>query len=142
MYGKIEEGVLVYAPESITVGSVTYKPATEEALTVAGYKPVEYTPYPIDGNTYTESWTEEETKIVQTWILEHELTPTERREYAYETEKVCEYLGKTYTCDEMEDLYYKYFAEDGKEDICAAVKAIITGGKAYIREKYPEAVNE
>ena len=137
-YGKIVDGVFQLAPKNVTVDNVTYKPATSEAYVAAGYKPVIYENYPSDGNTYEVSYTETEESIIQGWTLTHELTPEERRELAYETETCCEYQGANYTCDQMEDLYYKYFAESGKEELCATLKAIITAGKAHIREEYPD----
>lgn len=141
-YGKLEEGNLVLAPKNITIENVTYKPATEAALLQAGYKPVSYAPYPTDGNEY-ESYYEEKTKqIAQKWRLVHELTPSERREIAYQSEECCIYQEKAYTCDALESLYYKYFAEDGKEAVCAEIKAVITAGKAHIREEYPDANEE
>lgn len=139
-YGKIEKGVLVYAPKNITVGGRTYIPGTEKAYIEAGYKPIEDVPYPTDGNVYEHSWKETKTKIKGVWTLTHELTPAERRELAYQTEKVCTYEEEEYTCDEMESLFYKYFAETGKEEKCADIKAVITAGKEHIREEYPDVV--
>ena len=137
-YGTLVEGNLVLAPKNITIGTVTYKPATDAAYIQAGYKPVAYSPYPADGNTY-EAYYEEKTKqIAQKWRLVHELTPAERRERAYQSEKCCIFHDEEYTCDELETLYYKYFAEDGKEEYCAEIKAAITAGKAHIREEYPD----
>lgn len=138
MYGKIVAGKLVYAPSVITIDDVTYKPATDEIYVEAGYKPIVNFPYPTDGNIYEEYYEEEGDYIMQHWRLVCELTPAERRENAYQTERCCPYGDDLYTCDELEDLYYKYFAEDGKEDICAALKAAITAGKAHIREEYPD----
>lgn len=119
-----------------------YSPATPEELVEAGYKPVIDTPYPDDGNTYAHSWQDNPADITGVWTLVHELTPEERRELAYQTEPCCEYDGKTYTCDGLEDLFYKYFAETGKEDKCAEIKAVITAGKAHIREEYPDVPEE
>ena len=137
-YGKLVNDELELAPENITIGNVTYKPATDAALKLAGYKVVSYAPYPSDGNVYESYWEELTAQIAQHWRLVRELTPSEKRERAYQSEKCCEYGDGLYTCDELESLYYKYFAEDGKEDICAALKAAITAGKAHIREEYPD----
>lgn len=137
-YGTLVGGELVLAPKNITIGTVTYKPATDAAYIQAGYKVVSYSPYPTDGNEY-EAYYEEKTKqIAQKWRLVRELTPAERRERAYQSEKCCTYNEIEYTCDELESLYYKYFAETGKEEMCADIKAAITAGKAHIREEYPD----
>lgn len=138
MYGKLVKGKLILAPDVITIDNITYKPATSEVYIRAGYKPVTYTPYPADGNIYEGSYEDLGEEIVQLWRLVRELTPSERRENAYQNEKCCVYGEELYTCDELEDLYYKYFAEAGKEDICAALKAAITAGKAHIREEFPD----
>ena len=137
-YGKLEDGKLILAPINITIGSVTYKPATEAAYILAGYKEVSYMSYPTDGNEYEEYWEELTRQIAQRWRLVRELTPSERRERAYQSEKCCEFNDQLYTCDELENLYYKYFAETGKETICEEVKSIITAGKNHIREEYPD----
>lgn len=141
-YAKLIDGVLELAPKNVTIGNVTYKPATEAVYIQLGYKKVSYTPYPSDGNTYEEYWEEKIKYIYQKWRLVHELTPAERRERAYQTEKCCTYNEVEYTCDELENLYYKYFAEDGKEDICSAIKSVITAGKAHIREEYPDETEQ
>lgn len=138
-YGKLEEGNLVLAPKNITIENVTYKPATEAAYIQAGYKVVSYAPYPTDGNEYEATWKETKKQIAQFWTLVRELTPAERREQAYQSEECCVFQEKNYTCDALESLYYKYFAEDGKEELCAEIKAAITTGKAHIREEYPDA---
>ena len=138
-YGKLVDGELVLAPKNITIGNVTYKPATEAAYIQAGYKEVAYAPYPTDGNEYQSTYKEMKKQIAQIWKLVRELTPSERREIAYQSEECCVFQEKNYTCDALESLYYKYFAEDGKDAICAEIKAVITAGKEHIREEYPDA---
>ena len=141
-YAKLVDGQPVYAPYKIEKDGIWYIPYPEEMMIEDGYKVVIDTPYPTDGNIYTHSWTETDTAITGVWTLERELTPAERREFAYQTEKVCVYEGEEFTCDEMESLFYKYFAETGKEEKCAGIKTVITAGKAAIREEYPDAVEE
>lgn len=139
-YGKIIDGVFEYAPTNLEVDLTVYKPAPDYILEEAGYKSVETVPYPDDGNIYASSWTEDENVIRQVWVLEHSLTPTERREKAYQEDKICEYEGAFYTCDEIESLAVKYLFEDTEsaKEIIETLRAILTTAKKHIRELYSE----
>ena len=136
MYGKIVGGQLEYAPADIIINNTKYIPATEGALKSQGYKEIVYTDYPQDGNTYTEAWTETDV-ITQTWVLDHELIPQERREYCYETEKVIRWGNGLITVDEANKMWMEYMAE-GNTEKTAELSALIAEAKADIRERYPD----
>lgn len=68
MYGRLENGALILAPRIITAhGKVYYNP-TEELYQEMGFLPIIQTPYPTDGNCYTEVWQEQDGEIVRVWI--------------------------------------------------------------------------
>lgn len=67
MYGKIENGGLIYAPNPLTVdGKKIYNP-TDEVLKRAGYKKLVQMPYPQDGKHYCVAHEESETDITMAW---------------------------------------------------------------------------
>lgn len=141
-YGKVTGGALEYAPTNLEVDLTIYKPAPDYILEEAGYKRIETTPYPDSRDIYTSSWEEREDKIIQVWTLERALTPAEKRELAYQEERVCEYGGEIYTCDELESLAMKYMFEatDAARDKVAAMSLILTDAKESIRALYPDEV--
>lgn len=141
-YGKVTGGALEYAPTNLEVDLTIYKPAPDYILEEAGYKRIETTPYPDSRDIYTSSWEEREDKIVQVWTLERALTPAEKRELAYQEDRICEYGGEMYTCDELESLAMKYMFEatDAAREKVAAISLILTDAKESIRALYPDEV--
>lgn len=142
-YGKLVDGQLIKFEElSLTYNNVTYCPPTDEIMAeqglALGWKEIVYTPYPEDGNTYSSAWIEEDTQLIQNWVLEYELTPAEKREWCYKNYPICPLLGKDYTCDELENLYWHYASEFGQENKAQKLKDLITIGKNTIREMYPD----
>ena len=74
MYGKLENGILRYAPRKLPGdGTIVYNPPTEMYL-AAGYKPVTFTEAPEaqEGYYYESGWEEQDDAIVQTWTLVQE----------------------------------------------------------------------
>lgn len=146
-YGKIVDGQLINFNEpSLTYNNVTYYPPTDEIMQnqglELGWKEFVSAPYSQDGDTYRAEYTEDDTKIYEHWIVVSILPPSERRKRAYSTELCCNYNDELYTVDQMEAFYYQYFAEAGKEELCTLIKTIVSEGKAYIREKYPDENQE
>ena len=141
-YGKIIDGVFEYAPTNLEVDLTIYKPAPDYILEEAGYKRIETTPYPDSRDIYVSHWEEREDKIVQVWALERVLTPAEKRELAYQEDRICEYMGELYTCDELEALAMKYMFEatDTARDKVAAMSLVLTDAKERIRALYPDEV--
>lgn len=71
MYGKLENGVLRYAPKKLPGdGTIVYNPSAG-MYAAAGYKPVTFTepPEAPEGYYYESGWEEQGEAIVQTWIL-------------------------------------------------------------------------
>jgi len=72
MYGKIEDGILKFAPNKLYGdGVVVYNPPFDMYLS-QGWKLVQYTEEPSDapsGYYYKSGWDEEENIIIQTWEL-------------------------------------------------------------------------
>lgn len=67
-YAKLKGGSLEYAPNMIEGEDGTqYIPPSVEMLTEYGYKKVVRTPYPQDGKTYKEVYTETGTTIEVAW---------------------------------------------------------------------------
>lgn len=65
-----------------------------------------------------------------------EPTQTEKREAAYNTEKVIEYDGELLTVTEAAQLW-QYYAAEGSEK-AAELTVLISEAKTNIREKYPD----
>lgn len=66
-YGKLENGILTYAPTNVEIGDVWYIPAQPEHLLEAGYMQIIHTPYPTDGKYYTSHFEISEGNIVEVW---------------------------------------------------------------------------
>ena len=67
MYGKLIDGELRGAPNPLKTEE-SYIYTNSAAVYLAnGYKPIILTKYPSDGKSYTSSWTETETEIIQVW---------------------------------------------------------------------------
>ena len=67
MYGKLVNGELRGAPNPLKTEE-SYIFTNNAAIYLAnGYKPITLTDCPDDGKSYTSSWTETETEIVQVW---------------------------------------------------------------------------
>lgn len=73
MYGKIEDGMLVYASKNIVLNGTTICNPTPEEMKQAGFKLVSYIEKPNDeklGQTYIEKWVDNGDSIVQTWEIQ------------------------------------------------------------------------
>lgn len=82
MYGKLENGVLKYAPKTILVDGVQVTNPTHEMLVEVGYHPVKLTDAPAtaEGFIAVPSWEQTESEIVRTWRVipdTHPLTESE-----------------------------------------------------------------
>ena len=82
MYGKLENGVLKYAPKTILVDGVQVTNPTHEMLVEVGYLPVKLTDAPAtaEGFIAVPSWEQTESEIVRTWRVipdTHPLTESE-----------------------------------------------------------------
>ena len=67
MYGKLINGELRGAPNPLKTEE-SYIFTNNAAIYLAnGYKPIILTDSPSDGKSYTSSWTETETEIIQVW---------------------------------------------------------------------------
>lgn len=137
-YGTLIDGELVYAPRNIEYDDTLYIPATDDVYISAGYKLVVIPDKPDDGKEYMQTWTENETEITCVWVeIPDTRTPAEKRENAYETFKICDYMGTKHTVDEMNVLWQRYSAE-GNTIIAEEISAIICDAKAQIREMFPD----
>lgn len=67
IYGKLVGGALHGAPRPIRTENGDVFTTDPALLLHYGYKPIITAEYPSDGGYYTESWTETETEITQTW---------------------------------------------------------------------------
>lgn len=82
MYGKLENGVLKYAPKTILVDVVQVTNPTHEMLVEVGYLPVKLTDAPAtaEGFIAVPSWEQTESEIARTWRVipdTHPLTESE-----------------------------------------------------------------
>lgn len=82
MYGKLENGVLKYAPKTILVDRVQVTNPTHEMLVEVGYLPVKLTDAPAtaEGFIAVPSWEQTESEIARTWRVipdTHPLTESE-----------------------------------------------------------------
>ena len=66
-----------------------------------------------------------------------ELTPRERRESIYRTERIIEYQNELLTVDDANSLYLQYAAE-GNTSICEKLQSLIATTKNNIRKQYPD----
>ena len=78
MYGKLENGKLIYAPKSVIVGEKRIINPKEETLLSIGYLPIENTEAPATETGYhaVGSWKQTKTEIVRVWAVEED-EPTE-----------------------------------------------------------------
>ena len=82
MYGKLENGVLKYAPKTILADGVQVTNPTHEMLVEVGYLPVKLTDAPAtaEGFIAVPSWEQTESEIARTWRVipdTHPLTESE-----------------------------------------------------------------
>lgn len=66
-----------------------------------------------------------------------EPTPREKREQAYETERIIEYGDELITVDEANKLWYQYAAE-GRSEVTDELTQKIADAKNEIRRMYPD----
>lgn len=72
MYGKLINGRMVYAPQSVQVNGNTVFNPSDELIRKAGYKPVVKTQVPeASGDlVFVPSWVENEESITQVWNIQ------------------------------------------------------------------------
>lgn len=77
MYGKLENGVLKYAPKCLQHNGKTIINPGEEMLLALGYLPVQYNDPPAvdDGYRAEARWEQTNTAIVQTWEVVEDANP-------------------------------------------------------------------
>lgn len=72
-YGKIENGILIYAPQRIVLNGMQIFNPKPEQLIQAGYKEIRYTDMPEepapDGQHYEAHYEDKEDYIEQVWEL-------------------------------------------------------------------------
>lgn len=78
MYGKLENGKLIYAPKSVIFGDKRIINPSEETLLSLGYLPISVTepPKAETGSHAVGRWEQTETEIVRVWTMEAD-APTE-----------------------------------------------------------------
>ena len=96
---------------------------------------------------YTSHWEEQDGQIVQVWTETEppaeettpapEMTPTEQRERAYDTE-LCVVWGSDMLTVTQAAQQWVYYAAEGRTDKTGTLTALIAAAKAEIREKYPD----
>lgn len=151
-FGKIENGYLRYAPNTVTwQGHIVNNP-DEGKLKELGYLPIRYVDIPInvpDGKHYESSWEQREDAIVQMWTLmdNEQETPPESLTNEVVLEKVVD-LDKRVTTienkephDEYQDYvigkwYYKddKISFNGKKYVCIAPDGVVC---TWNPEEYP-----
>lgn len=67
MYGKLIDGELRGAPRPIRTADGDVFTNAPSIYLANGYKLIILTDSPSDGKSYTSSWTETETEIIQVW---------------------------------------------------------------------------
>lgn len=74
MYGKLENGILQYAPKNVTCGDKRIINPLEETLLSLGYLPIADTEPPrAETGTHTVGrWEQTETEIVKVWTVEED----------------------------------------------------------------------
>lgn len=133
-----------YAPNAVTIGRTTYFSPTAEQYAEAGYYPVVDTPQP-EGLFWRYEWQMKKKKVTKVWIeVPDTRTPSEKREYAYETEAIIENDNEMITVDAARNICAEYQFEDTDRarEIVATLTAKITVAKADIRERFPDEVAE
>ena len=72
MYGKLTEGKITYAPNSVIYGDKRIINPSEEVLLSLGYYPITYTEPPVTKYGYCAigGWDQIESGIVRTWTVE------------------------------------------------------------------------
>lgn len=68
-YGKLDEGVLIFAPINLVVDNMQVINAEEADYLAAGYLPIQYTIKP-DDNEWQAVYTEVDGVILQSWVYE------------------------------------------------------------------------
>lgn len=127
-YGKIENGVLVYASNSLIINDTRVINPTVEMLLEQGYKPVIRTEYPQDGRHYKQGYEETANEITVVWIDNE----TEYWQTVDGGEAVNAEIRKQYTeSQEFAILRQK----DEKPEEYAAYYAYCEDCKAYVKEK-------
>ncbi len=71
-FGKLENGVLIYAPKTLTIADKVHYHPSDEMYLEHGFKPIIDTPYPEpnEGDEikhYVSSWEESGGEIVKVW---------------------------------------------------------------------------
>lgn len=138
MYAKLENNILIYAPNPITKDAKRIYNPSSDMLEELGYKTVISTAYPQDDKHYKQGYEETETEIRIVWVdNEAEYWRTVPYDEAVET-----LIGKRYTIgqelaiqrqkDEKPTEYAEYYA------YCEECKAYVKAMKA----KYAQGGNE
>ncbi len=131
MYGKIENGGIVYAPKTLVAEGKRVINPSAQLLQSLGYKAVSHEDYPDDGKHYKQVYQETDTEIRCVWV-EDESEYWENIPY---DEAVNAEIRKRYTesqefallrqRDEKPDEYEQYY------DYCESCKA-------YVKQKKEE----
>lgn len=127
-YAKLENNILIYAPNPITKdGKNIYNPSNESLLEL-GYKPVIYSDYPQDGKRYKQGYKETETEI-RIVCVDNEAEYWANVDYdtAVETE-----IAKRYTIKQELAIQRQ---KDRKPEEYAKYDAYCEQCKAYVKEK-------
>jgi hypothetical protein len=131
MYGKIENGGLIYAPNPLTVdGKKIYNPPAD-VLQKNGYKKIIQTPFPQDGRHYRQAYDDGKTEIIVFW-KENE---ADFWANADEGEEINERIRERYTeSQEFSILRQK----DEKPEEYAEYYAFCEECKRFVKEKKAE----
>lgn len=135
MYGKIEDGVLVYASKNIVLDGVTICNPTPEEMKRAGFKEIRETEMPSDapeGQMYVASYEDKGEYIEQTWSLTVKPISLEERVAAMENMATASFMvakANAQTLDDATALQCKMLY-DNWEYLCS-----YDNGKGYTAEK-------
>jgi hypothetical protein len=134
MYGKIENGKLIYFKPPLVDGEwQTFNPS-EEMLRDAGWKPVVDTPYPEDTQyKYVGRWEEQTNQIVKAWDSV-EWTEEEKTERYHALAQ--QYIHERYSYDDENKIMREYsFDQEAYADEFNAYYAFVEQAK---RRAYTE----
>lgn len=129
-YKSVEEAKKHYAPD------IQFVEAPDFVFENWGYNPKAKGDARFIKPTPPEGWEYDE----NTGTFYQKLTPSQKREKAYETEPLIEYQGQTLTVDAAVTLAQHYMFENTEtaENIVTELEELITQAKQEIRKRYPD----